>query len=68
MKTRRVVVNERHTFETDLKVQVGDIVQVPVADWLKGTGSDTWEGRVTALTSLHTGACKRILKVVRRAS
>lgn len=57
---RRVIVDQRYTYETDLELEVGDEVLLP-ASW-----SGEWIGRVTALSSDYGGPCKRIVRVVRR--
>jgi len=58
---RRVVVNDKYTYETDLELQVGDKVLLPVPEQKVPERGSTWEGEVTALESEYTGPCKRIV-------
>jgi hypothetical protein len=57
---RRVVVEGRYVYETDLELEVGDEVLLPA-----GLTGD-WIGRVTALSSDYGGPCKRIVRITRR--
>lgn len=58
---KRVVVNDKYTYETDLPVGVGDIVDLPGG--IGGPGSH-WTGEVTSLESQYTGKCLRINHIV----
>lgn len=59
MAIKRIVVNNRYTYETDLDVKVGDLVEVP------GTGDGShWAGRVTSLDSAYLGECKKVIGIV----
>jgi hypothetical protein len=56
---RRVVVEGRYTYETDLDLKLGDRVLLPGS--AKG---GNWKGTVTALTSKYSGPCSRIVRKV----
>jgi len=47
---KRVQVG-KYTYETDLPVQVGDVVLLPTPSWLCDVQPPTFEGTVTSLTS-----------------
>jgi len=60
---KRVIVNNQYSFDTNLKVRVGSTVVLPTPYWLRDVKGDTWEGKVTALTSDYTGDCVQIISV-----
>jgi hypothetical protein len=53
---KRITVNGKYAYDTDLPVKVGDRVILPAH-----ACSDEWVGRVTDLTSDYQGECKRVL-------
>ncbi len=58
-----VQVDDLLTYETDLALQVGDIIELPPAPWMDGP----WRGRVTALgRGSYTGQCKQVLRLLER--
>ena len=59
----KVVVNG-YTYETDLNVKVGDVVELPTAHWLRDVKGDTWQGVVSSLDSDYDGGCSKVIKVV----
>jgi hypothetical protein len=60
---KRIIVNG-YTYETDLDVNIGDVVEFPTADWLRDVYGYSQEGVVTALESDYKGECVRILSLV----
>ena len=58
---KKVVVNGKYTYETDIDVQIGDIVLLPSAGWLD---KQPWQGTITALNSTYTGECRKIIAIV----
>ena len=60
---KRVVINDRYTYLTDLELAVGDEVVLP-----PGKSGAEWQGTVTALGSPYSGPCKRVLRKVRGAN
>ena len=44
---KRIIVNG-YTYETDLDVNIGDVVEFPTADWLRDVYGYSQEGVVTA--------------------
>ena len=60
----KIVVNNKYTYETDLKLEIGDTVLLP-STW---ADSDPWEATVTALQSSYKGSCSKILSVVKKTS
>lgn len=63
-KFKRVVVNGKYTYETDLPVKKGDVVELPSPEWLVKENGPTWFGEITALTSEYDGYCVKILSIV----
>lgn len=59
---KRIVINDKFTYETDLPVGVGDVVDLP-----SKTGGH-WQGTVTALKSSYDGECRSINFIVRSAA
>lgn len=59
MSMRKVVVNSKYTYETDLDVNPGDIVLCP-----PGASGAAFEAVVTRLSSDYAGPCKRLLRIV----
>jgi hypothetical protein len=59
----KIVVNGKYTYETDLKLKIGDTVLLP-ATWVD---SDPWEATVTALESSYNGSCSKVLSVVNKS-
>lgn len=53
---KRVMVNQ-WTYETDLDLQVGDVVELP-----PGRSEENWVGTVTALQSHYDGPCKQVIR------
>jgi hypothetical protein len=56
---KRVIVNG-YTYETDMKLKVGDRVLLP------SPFTDTWEGIVDSLKSDYTGHCSQVIKKLRK--
>ncbi len=56
----RIMVGN-YTYETDLKLKVGDKVVLPTAYFLRDVKGATWIGQVTALKSDYTGPCERVI-------
>ena len=61
------VVVKGYTYETDLSVKVGDVVELPSAYWLRDILGDTWEGVVDSLESDYVGSCAKIIRIVKQA-
>ena len=62
------VVVEGYTYETDLDVKVGDVVELPSAYWLRDVLGDTWEGVVNSLESNYDGVCSRIIRIIKKVN
>lgn len=61
---RRVVVDSRYTYETDLPVKIGTKVLLPESWLAEVTGKrGPWDGIVSSFITDYTGPCKRILKI-----
>ena len=58
---RRVVLNGRFTYETDLPLKKGDKVVYPSPWWARELYGPTQIGEVTRLTSDYKGECIKIL-------
>lgn len=56
----------RYTYETDLPVEVGDVVLVPNPQWLQDVKGVYTERTVTSLTSDYKGPCVRIIRIVKK--
>ena len=56
----RIMVGN-YTYETDLKLKVGDKVVLPTAYFLRDVKGATGIGQVTALKSDYTGPCERVI-------
>jgi hypothetical protein len=56
---KKVTVNNRYCFETNLDVGVGDIVNLPPS----GYSPDGWAGVVTSLKGEYKGECKQIVSI-----
>lgn len=50
-----------YTYETDLKLKVGDQVILPTAYYLRDVKGPTWVGTVTAINSDYTGPCEKVI-------
>ena len=61
---KRVVVDNNYTYETNLKVKVGDTVKVPTTYWLRDVFGAYWFPKVTNLKSDYTGDCLKIVEVI----
>ena len=61
---KRVIVNNKYTYEVDFPVKVGDCVVLPSTANGLVEGDDTWEGKVTSLYSSYTGPCRKIIRKV----
>lgn len=57
----RIEIDNKHTYETNLEVKVGDNVLLPTADFLRDVKGPTYVGTVTSLTSSYTGACRNVI-------
>lgn len=63
--TRRVVVDNRYTYETNLPVKIGSKVLLPPSPWAhEFYGDDPWEGVVTSFISEYTGECSTIISII----
>jgi hypothetical protein len=62
---KRIIINHKYTYETDLEVKVGDTVVLPSPRKSLAEGKvSAWRGSVTALTSLYDGPCKKVIRVI----
>lgn len=62
------IVVKGYTYETDLDVNVGDIVELPTAYWLRDVLGDTWEGIVQSLDSKYDGFCAKVIRIVKQSN
>ncbi len=60
-KLRKVMVG-KYTYETDLKLKVGDKVLLPTPSFLRDVQGPTCEGSVTSLESTYEGPCVRVIR------
>lgn len=61
---KKVIVNRKYTYETDLDLSIGDTVEIPTASWLVDAIGYTWEGEVTSLGSDYDGYCEEVIRKV----
>lgn len=59
-KMKRIQVGN-YTYETDLKLKVGDKVVLPTAYWLRDVNGPIWVGIVTSTKSDYTGPCEKVI-------
>jgi len=62
------IVVKGYTYETDLDVNVGDIVELPTAYWLRDILGDTWEGVVQSLEGKYDGYCEKVIRIVKQSN
>lgn len=62
---KRVVVNDKFTYKTDLPVEIGSRVVLPTDASLVDVLGPTWEGTVTSLTSNYQGPCRMIFGIAK---
>lgn len=60
---RRVVVDDRYTYEIQFEVELGEYVVLPGTD--RGV---EWIGKVTALTSSYAGFCRKVIRSAKHYS
>lgn len=61
---RRVVVDGRYTYETNLPVSIGSRVLLPRSLASQFYDGGEWEGVVTSLISDYHGECSRIVRII----
>lgn len=58
---KKIIVDNKFTYLTDMKVRKGTKVLLPPFPWCQ----DPWIGKVTSLTSDYDGDCKFIITTIK---
>lgn len=60
---RKFVTAKGYTYETNMRVRVGSLVELPTVHFLRDVQGDTYTDKVARLTSDFEGICKRVISV-----
>jgi len=61
---QKVVINHEYTFESDITLEIGDLVALPTPQWLRDVKGNEWIGKVTALESKYLGPCAKVIRKI----